>query len=150
MKTEQSGNQNDFKYIMMDMSYLYLGARFSLGELMEEDGLPFKMKAVMTHYLIKDMDPATTLESQLYYLENRGFLYETLRQLRVKVKVNLLVEKKNPLQAAVTSERAGYQYKEKTVTLEQLTRMNLAQKKKQGVIVREMIVSRMGLMAFSV
>ncbi len=135
---------NSFKYVMMDTSNIYLGARFSYGELLEEDMVPFKLRVVISHYLLKETDPETTLESQLYYLEQGNLLYETLKQLRVKVKVNLLTEKKKLLGGSTM------QYREKTMTLEELTGTNLARKKAQGLIIREMIVSRLGLTAFSV
>lgn len=94
---------NDFKYVMLDVGNLYLGARFSFGELLEEEMVPFKMKAILTHYILKEADAETTLESQFYYMEKGTFLYDTFIQLRTKVKVNILTEKKE----FVSGEKAG-------------------------------------------
>ena len=41
-------------------------------------------------------------------------------------------------------------YTEKILTLKELTEMNLARKKASGMIIREIIVSKLGLMTFSV
>ena len=41
-------------------------------------------------------------------------------------------------------------YTEKILTLKELAEMNLARKKASGMIIREIIVSKLGLMTFSV
>lgn len=135
---------NDFKYVMMDTGSLYLGARFSFNELLEQEMLPFKMKAILTHYILKEADGDTTLESQFYYLEKGSFLYETFHQLRIRVKVNVQEEKKSLF------GKSKYHYVEKILSLKELADMNLAKKKACGMIIREIIVSKLGLMTFSV
>ncbi len=144
METVDNIVNKDFKYVMMDTGNIFLGARYSYSELLEEDMVPFKLKVVISHYLLKETDPETTLESQLYYLEAGNLLYDSLKQLRVKVKVNALTEKKRLFREPVV------QYQEKVMGLEELVGTNLARKKAQGLIIREMIVSRLGLMAFSI
>lgn len=142
MGTEASQN-NDFKYVMMDMGNIYLGAKFSYEELLEEEMTPFKLKAVIRQYILKETSGNTTLESQFYYLEEGTFLYEIFNQLKVKVKINIRTEKKS------LSGKAAYRYEEKILKLKELTEINLAKKKSSGVIVREIVVSKLGLMTFS-
>lgn len=135
---------NDFKYVMQDAGSVYLGARFSFQELMEQERVPFKLKAILTHYILKYVDGETTLESQFYYLESGNFLYDTLHQLKIKIKVNVQEEKKTLF------GKKKYRYVEKVLTLKELTDMNLARKKASGMIVREIIISKLAMMAFSV
>lgn len=135
---------NDFKYVMLDTGNIYLGARFTFGELLEQEMLPFKLKAILTHYIFKEADKDTTLESQFYYMEKGTFLYDTFLQLKVKVKVNVQVEKKS-LFGKVTCR-----YEEKVLSLKELTDSNLARKKASGMIIREIIISKLGMMTFSV
>lgn len=134
---------NDFKYVMLDVGNLYLGARFSFGELLEEEMVPFKMKAILTHYILKEADAETTLESQFYYMEKGTFLYDTFIQLRTKVKVNILTEKKSLFRGKKQV------YEEKILSLKELAEMNLARKKAAGVIIREIVISKLGMMTFS-
>ena len=124
----------DFKYVMQDTGNIYIGARLTYAELMDQEMLPFKMKTSLE----------TTLESEFYYLEKGSFLYETFAQLRIKVKVNVLTEKKSLF------GKKKMVYTEKILTLKELTKMNLARKKASGMIIREIIVSKLGLMTFSV
>lgn len=134
----------DFKYVMQDTGNIYIGARLTYAELMEQEMLPFKMKTIIQHYFLKETSLETTLESEFYYLEKGRFLYETFKQLRIKVKVNVLTEKKSLF------GKKKMVYTEKILTLKELTEMNLARKKASGMIIREIIVSKLGLMTFSV
>ncbi len=143
-RTQELIQDNDFKYVMQDAGCVYVGARFSFQELMEQEMVPFKLKAILTHYIFKEVDGATSLESQLYYLEKGTFLYDTLNQLKIRIKVNILEEKKSLF------GKRKYRYAEKVLTLKELTDINLAKKKASGLIVREMIVSKLAMMAFSV
>lgn len=135
---------DDFKYVMMDTGNIYLGAKCTFMDLMENEMVPFKLKAIMTHYVFKEADAETTLESQFYYMEAGNFLYETFIQLRTKVKVNVLSEKKNLF------GKTKMQYTEKIYSLKELAAMNLAKKKASGMIVSEIIISKLGMMTFSV
>lgn len=135
---------NDFKYVMMDTGNIYLGARFSYKELLSQEMVPFKLKTILNRYILKEANPDTTLESEFYYMEKNTFLYDIFCQLKVKVKVNVLSEKKSLL--GKTSSR----YEEKVLKLKELTEINLAKKKASGMIIREIMISRLGLMTFSV
>lgn len=143
-RNKEELQDNDFKYVMLDVGNIYLGARFTYEELLEQDMTPFKLKAVIRQYILKEAEADTSLESQFYYLEKDTFLFELFDQLRIKVKINILTEKKS-LFGKVTSR-----YEEQVLTLKELTEINLAQKKASGMIIREIVISKLGLMTFSV
>ncbi len=135
---------NDFKYVMADMENIYLGARFTFGELLLQEMVPFKLKTIINQYILKEADPDTTLESQFYYMSAGTFLYDTFCQLRVRVKVNVQVEKR-------TLSGAGrLRYVERVFKLKELADINLAKKKASGMIIREIMISKLGLLTFSV
>ena len=135
---------NDFKYYMQDIGSLYFGARYSYEELMAHEMVSFKFKSIIEHYIAKDTQLDTTLESQFYYMTDDLFSYRTYTQLKAKVKISLLVEKKPLLGTKKTV------YQTQVLSLDEFVRMNLAQKKKYGVIIQEIIISKLALMAFSV
>lgn len=143
-RNQELMQDNDFKYVMQDAGKVYLGARFTFRELLEQEMVPFKLKAIITHYLLKYVDGETTLESQFYYLEKGNFLYDTLGQLKIRIKVNIQEEKKTLF------GKKKYIYVEKIMTLAELADMNLARKKASGLIIREIIISKLAMMAFSV
>lgn len=141
---KQELQDEDFKYVMADAGNLYLGARFTYEELMNQEMVPFKLKTIISRYVLKETTPDTSLESQFYYLDEGTFLYETFNQLRIKIKVNMQVEKKSLF------GKVSCKYEERVLTLKELTDINLARKKASGMIIREVIISKLGLMTFSI
>ena len=141
---ENTTRYEDYKYVMQDAGNLYIGAKYSYEELLEQEMIPFKLKTILIRYVLTEASPETTLESQFYYLEENDFLYETYKQLKVRVKTQIQKEKKT------LSGNTRMEYKEKIFTLQELVQMNLARKKASGMIVMEIIVSKLGMMVFSV
>ena len=135
---------DDFKYYMQDAGNVYLGAKFTYAEILEHEMVAFKYKCIVEHYFLKDTDPETTLESQLYYMTPEQFSYRTYQQLKARVKVSMLVEKKRFLRGS------GVRYESKVMKLEEFVKMNLAQKKKCGIVVQELVLSKLAVMTFSV
>lgn len=141
---EREYQDNDYKYFMQDSGTIYLGGRYSYQEILENEMVSFKFKSIIEHYISKDTDLTTTLESHLYYMTQDQFSYRTYKQLKARVKISVLREKKT----LFGGTKVGYQTE--TVKLDTFTQWNLAQKKKQGVIVQELILSKLALMTFTV
>lgn len=135
---------NDFKYFMQDVGSLYFGSHYSYEELMAHEMVPFKVKSVIEHYIMKDTQIDTTLESQFYYMTQDMFSYKTYMQLKAKVKICLLVEKK-PLFGNKKTV-----YRNQVLPLDEFVQMNLARKKASGVKIQEIILSKLALMSFSI
>ena len=135
---------DDFKYYMQDTGFMYLGARYSYAEILEHEMIPFKYKSIVEHYILKDTDPETTLESQLYYMTPDQFSYKTYRQLKARVKVGILVSKKGLFGGMKTK------YESRMLKLDELAGMNMAKKKQSGIVIQELALSKLALMGFSV
>lgn len=142
--TSSKTTYEPYKYVMQDTGSLYIGAKFSYNELTECEMLPFKMRTVVAQYLLKEQDGETTLESALYYLEKDSFVYKVLEQLKVRVKVQELVKKKSLF------GKESSCYSEKKYKLNELVEINLAKKKGAGMVVTEIIISKLALMSFTV
>lgn len=148
--TEQEGKEQkssvaiyeDFKYMLQDVSRIYIGAKYTYRELMQNPEAAFKWKSVIECYLLKETDPDTSLESDFYYMEPESFSYRTYEQLKAKLKISVLVEKQGK---QGQTERV---YREKVVSVEELVKMPLAQKKKDGIVVQELILSKLALVSF--
>lgn len=138
METEN----RDYKYCMQDTGSVYLGAKLSYAEILRDEAVNFKFKSIVEHYILKDTDPETTLESQLYYMTREQFSFRTYEQLRAKVKVCVLAEKKGMFGKVKTG------YETKLLKLSEFADMNLAQKKAKGLVIQELALSKLGLMTF--
>ncbi len=143
-KEKDIQQDRDFKYILQDTGYIYLGAKFSYNELLEEEMMAFKLKTILSQYILKDVDADTTLESHFYYMLPETFAYKTYRELKIKIKVSV------PEQKKTLTGKVRTIYKDKVYTLKDFAELNLAKKKQMGIIVREIVVSKLGLMSFTV
>ena len=64
----------DFKYVLQDFGNIYIGARYSYEEMLKSEEIPYKWKAIIRHYLLKETSPETAHragddhgESYLFY-----------------------------------------------------------------------------------
>lgn len=133
-------NEDDFKYYMQDIERYYFGARYNYNELLNNEMVPFKFKTIISKYIKDEVDLDTSLESHLYYIEKDSFDYKLYRQLRLRVRTS---QYKDPL-----NHEKGF--KEKVYTIEQLVKMNKDEKEEKGIIIRELIISKLALFGFSV
>lgn len=134
----------DFKYMLQDVNRIYIGAKYTYRELMENPETAFKLKTVIEHYLLKETDADTSLESDFYYMEAGSFSYRTYEQLKVKCKISILTDKKGK---GGSTERV---YKEQILSLKELADIPLVQKKRDGIVVQEIILSKLALVSFVV
>ncbi len=139
-----SSEDLDFKYVLQDATTLYIGARFTYQELMENDNATFKLKTVISHYILKDTPPDVSIEQHFYTLTPAQSAYETYLQLKVRVKVLEKVEKKSLF------GKPKQVYREKTYPLADFAALDPAWKERTELMVREIIISKLALMAFSV
>lgn len=129
------------KYCMQDVGTLYLGTKYTLGQLLEEEDISFKLRLLVEQYILPKADPEDTLETHLYFLERGSFLIKIYQQLKARVRINILEEKK-------TSRGSREEYTTKVMTVEKLAAMSPEEKEKRGVVVQELSVSKFALMAF--
>ena len=133
-------NENDFKYYMQDIERHYFGARYNYNELVKNEMVPFKFKTIITKYMKDEVNPETTLESHLYYMKREGLDYEIYKSLKTRVRVS---QYKKP-------DNRELGFKEKVYQLSEFASISPEEKEKMGIIVRELIVSKLALFAFSV
>ena len=138
----QKTTYEDNKYSMQDTGYLYVGTKYTLGELLDEDEMMFKFRLVVERYILPEADAEDTLETLLYYLKPESFVVKIFKQLKTKIKVNLIVEKRNLF------GKISRQYETRQLTVDQLTAMSPEEKQKKGVVVQELRMSKLALMTF--
>jgi len=134
----------DFKYVMLDTAFLYLGAKYSYAELVENEEVPFKLRGIFERYIIPEMDLETTLESHFYHMESKEFSYKTYRQLKIKVKVSRLVEKKGFFGLG----KLKRVYVSEIIPLDKFVAIPKIQKEKDGFLIQEIVISKLALMGF--
>jgi hypothetical protein len=130
----------DYKYTMQDVSRVYVGCKYTFGELLENEEVLFKLRLVVQKYILPQADAQDTLESHLYYLEAADFLAKLYGQMKARIKVNVIEEKRGLF------GRGQKRYVTKLLTIEQLTAMSPAEKEAVGLVIQELSVSKLALM----
>ncbi len=132
----------DYKYSMQDTASLYVGTKYTLEEILDEENISFKFRLIVERYILPEADLQDTLETHLYYLPKESFNVKIYKQLKAKVKVNIIEEKKTLF------GKHKKEYTTKILKLEDLVAMTTKQKEQQGVVIQELIMSKLALMAF--
>ena len=132
----------DYKYVMQDTYQLYLGAKYSFDEIIDNEDIPFKFRLVVERYVYQDIDPETTLESHFYYLDDKELLVKIYKQIKLKVKINIIEEKKG------LNGKSKKVYTTQIMPIEQFVKMTPAEKEEKGVVIQEIMCSKLSLMMF--
>lgn len=130
----------DYKYGMQDTSRVYVGSKYTFAELLEADEVLFKLRMLVQKYIVPEADLEDTLETHLYYLEPGSFLVKLYKQMKARIKVNVIEEKKNLF------GKGKKEYVTKQLTIEQLTGMTKEEKEACGLVIQELSVSKLALL----
>lgn len=132
----------DFKYVMHDLTNVYLGARYTYEELLQEDEVPFKLKMIISHYILKEVAPETKLEDHIFYLKETDLSFFVFRQMKAKFRMNVWKEEKDGVKTPG--------YKSQVYKIQDIVGNEELQRKKDIILVEEMHITKLGLMSVSV
>ena len=81
----------NYKYSLQDTAKVYIGAKYTFAELLEQDEVAFKFRLIVERYILaeKEVDPEDTLETHLYYLKPDSFLVKIYDRIKARVKINI-------------------------------------------------------------
>ncbi|MCM1542513.1 MAG: hypothetical protein NC121_14810 [Blautia sp.] len=136
----QKKTYEDYKYSMQDTNRLYVGSKYTMGELLEDEDILFKFRMIVERYILPESDLEDTLETHLYYLEKGKFLVQTYKHMKARVKVNLIEEKKSLL------GKQKKEYVTRNLTIDELVEMPPEEKERKGLVIQELSVSKLALM----
>ena len=129
----------DFKYVMQDVTKLYIGTKYTYQEMMNTDEIPFKLKAILSHYILKEVAADTTPENHVFYMKDTDLSYMVYDQMKVKFKMNF----------PVLSSKGTWVYKSEYHTINEIVHNEQWQAQKDQIVIEEMVVGKMQLMAMS-
>lgn len=133
----------DFKYIMQDFNSVFIGARWTYQEMMENEDMPFKWKAIIAHYIVKDVDPSMKMEDHLFAMTEHDFSYQTFVQLKAKFKLSVWETNQGRWR-----KKSGYVSRE--YRIQDIVGNQELHENWDKVIVEELHLGKMSLMSFAV
>lgn len=129
----------DFKYVLQDVSKVYIGAKFTYQEMMEEEAVPFKLKAILSHYILKEVAGDTTPENHLFFIRDTDISCLVYRQLKARFKLDF----------PVRTAKGAWQYKSSYHTIDEILKQEDWRSRKDEIIVEEMVLTKMHIMMMS-
>ncbi len=130
----------DYKYFMQDVSYIYIGSKFTLQEIMDDEDITFRFRRITADDLVKDRDPEDTLETLLYYLSDKDFTSKLLKRMGARVKVSILRDQKS-----LFGKKKERVYRTEELSIDQLTSLSPDEKEAKGIVIQELKVSKLML-----
>lgn len=134
----------DFKYIMSDVSKIYIGAEMSYAEICAHDFAPFKFVAVIEQYLYKEAAPDMTLKEHLLAMTKDSLSYQTFHHLKILLKMNIYSQ---------TTDKHGKTAEkwliDEIVGIDQYVGEDSYHQYPEHAIVTELIIRKLPLMMFS-
>ena len=134
----------NYKYSLQDTAKVYIGAKYTFAELLDQDEVAFKFRLIVERYILaeKEVDPQDTLETHLYYPKPDSFLVKIYDRIKARVKINIIEEKKRIF------GRGKKRYVTKELNIRELVAMTPEEKEAKGVVIQEISMSKLALAAF--
>lgn len=132
----------DFKYVLHDLTNIYIGAKYSYKELVDLDDLPFRFRMNLSNFILQYIDENMTLEDHILNMKADETAYKIYKQIRAKVKLNIYSED------AFGKNKAGYVQMEcKIQDIVEGEMAKVIEENTQTVFVEEMHITTLGLLA---
>ena len=129
----------DFKYVMHDMTNLYIGAKYSYDELLVSDDVPFKLKTLISRFILREVAGSTTIENHIFYLKETDMSYQIFKEMKAKFRLSVWKDEKDGV------KKPGY--KSETYRITEIIGNEELMRKKDITIVEEMHITKLRLMA---
>jgi hypothetical protein len=136
--------ENDFKYVLQDISHIYIGARMNYEEVGEHYDTPARLKSAIYRVIIDDVDLETPICEHLLKLEPKTKSYLVYQQLAVKIKIGFLNQKTD--NKGVKRE----EYVTKIYTIQQLAEDNFLREHPNEYVIQELSFHKRKLMSLAV
>lgn len=133
----------DYKYVSDTLSQIRIGSRYTYAELVDNADLSHKYRSMIRRFFLEEVSADTTLESHLYYLKPGTVSYAVYTAVGAKAGIYL------PQEKILRDGSIEIVWKEETVKLRDLADLSPEEKKKAGIFIHELILSKAGLTAFA-
>ncbi len=128
----------DYKYVMHDITNLYIGAKYSYEELMALDEIPFKLKTLISRFFLKEVAGDTRIENHIFYMKETDMSYQIYKEMKAKFHLYVWKEEKEG------AKKTGYN--RETYTIEEILKSKELMQKKDITIVEEVHITKLGLL----
>lgn len=137
-------NNNDFKYILQDMSHVFVGKELTYDEIVKNEDVPFKFKAIIQSYFLKDTSLDVKMSDHVLIMENTSFSYQIYSQLKLQIRYFYKEQKKG------FGGKTKENWVHKTCSLKDLNPQIVEAINNNEMIVEDISISKLALMTISI
>lgn len=128
----------DFKYVMHDLTNLYIGAKHTYNELLVSEEVPFKLKTLISRFITREVDGDTKIEDHIFYLKETDMSYQIYKEMKAKFRLNVWKDESDGV------KKPGY--KSVTYYITDIMGNEELMRKKDITLVEEVHITKLGLM----
>lgn len=135
---------NDFKYVIQDVSSTQLGSRFTYEEILMNDRVPFKFQTIISMYILREMKAdnpneefpeKTEIGKHIFEIKDGSLIYNVYNRLKLKIRY------------AIPNPKGGYKVKQANFdSFKELTKRY----SHEEIIIQDITISNLSLMTFSI
>ena len=131
----------DFKYVMHDLTNLYIGAKHTYNELLVLEEVPFKLKTLISRFILREVSGDTKIEDHIFYLKETDMSYQIYKEMKARFRLNVWKDEKDGVKTPG--------YKSKTYRITEILGNEELMRKKDITMVEEVHITKLGLMSVS-
>lgn len=88
-------NDNDFKYVIQDISSTQIGSRFTYEDILMNERVPYKFQSIVNIYILREMKHSnpeneypekTEIGKHVLEIGPGNLIYDTYRRLKLKIR----------------------------------------------------------------
>ena len=121
------------------MTNLYIGAKYSYDELLVSDDVPFKLKTLISRFILREVAGNTTIENHIFYLKETDMSYQIFKEMKAKFRLSVWKDETDGV------KKTGY--KRETYRITEIIGNEELMRKKDITMVEEMHITKLRLMA---
>ena len=134
----------DFKYVLQDLSHVYIGSRSTYEELVANEDIPGKLRSALYKIIQTEEVPEILLQDHLYIMEEDSYSFFVFKQLKMTIKAMELHEGKT-ITGKITKK-----HKEKLYTITGFVHGEQKKKQKSEVVIQEISFKKLNLLMLDV
>ncbi|MCR4651837.1 MAG: hypothetical protein K5662_08805 [Lachnospiraceae bacterium] len=132
----------DYKYLIQDFSNVYIGGKTTYADLMDDDDVSFKLRTIIAHYILQEVDRDTTIENHIFFMEKDSMSYMVYKKMKALFKLNVF------LPNGAGRNKPGYTIKE--YSIDDIIDSEELQSKKNEIFLNEVRLKKLAIMGIVV
>ena len=128
----------DFKYVMHDLTNIYIGAKHTYNELLVLEEVPFKLKTLISRFFLREVDGDTRIEDHIFYLKETDMSYQIYKEMKARFRLSVWKDESDGV------KKPGY--RSQTYRIAEIIGNEELMRKRDITIVEEVHITKLGLM----